>query len=64
MKTQLFSVLILLGVVPMIIFAWVLIHTYYDEAINQRINSLQSHGDVIANLLVTTGYMTDNTKMP
>lgn len=61
MKTQLFSVLILLGVVPMIIFAWVLIHTYYDEAINQRINSLQSHGDVIANLLVTTGYMTDNT---
>lgn len=61
MKAQLFAVLILIGVIPMAIFAWVLIHTYYDEAINQRINSLQSHGDVISNLLVTTGYMTDNT---
>ncbi|ROR30578.1 signal transduction histidine kinase [Mobilisporobacter senegalensis] len=61
MKAQLFAVLILLGVIPMTIFAWVLIHTYYDEAINQRISSLQNHGNIISNLLVTTGYMTDNT---
>lgn len=61
MKAQLFLVILMVGIFPMAIYGWSLVHTYDREAINQRINELQGHAAIIANLLSTTGYMTDNT---
>ncbi len=56
MKAQLLAVLILVGSIPMIIFAMVIISTYNEQAHNQRISELKYHGNMIANLLVSTGY--------
>lgn len=56
MKAQLLAVLILVGSIPMIIFAIVIISTYNEQAHNQRISELKYHGNMIANLLVSTGY--------
>ncbi|WP_455714432.1 ATP-binding protein [Anaerosporobacter sp.] len=56
MKAQLLAVLILVGTIPVIIFSMVIIKTYNDEAHNQRISELKYHGNMIANLLVSTGY--------
>lgn len=56
MKAQLLAVLILVGSIPMIIFAMVIISTYNEQAHNQRISELKYHGNMIADLLVSTGY--------
>lgn len=56
MKAQLLAVLILVGSIPMIIFAMVIISTYNEQAYNQRISELKYQGNMIANLLVSTGY--------
>lgn len=59
MKAQLLAVLILVGSIPMIIFAMVIISTYSEQAYNQRISELKYHGNMIANLLVSTGYFSN-----
>lgn len=56
MKAQLLAVLILVGSIPMIIFAMVITSTYSEQAHSQRISELKYHGNMIANLLVSTGY--------
>ncbi len=56
MKAQLLAVLILVGCIPMIIFAMVITSTYNEQAHNQRISELKYHGNMIADLLVSTGY--------
>lgn len=60
MRTQTFVVLILIGILPMALSFKGIITSYNEKAYNQRINELQSHGNIIANLLVSTGYL-DNT---
>lgn len=60
MKAQLLTVLILVGSIPMIIFAIVIISTYNEQAHNQRISELKYHGNMIANLLVSTGYFSSS----
>lgn len=59
MRTQLFIVLLIMGVVPLIIFSKGILYTYNEKAGSQRINELQKHGNIIANLLVTAGYLVD-----
>ncbi|WP_167958557.1 sensor histidine kinase [Anaerosporobacter faecicola] len=61
MKAQLFAVLILIGSIPMIIFSVVMISTYNQQAHNQRVSELKYHGNMIANLLVSTGYFSSNS---
>lgn len=56
MKAQLLAVLILVGSIPMIIFAMVITSTYSEQAHSQRISELKYHGNMIADLLVSTGY--------
>jgi signal transduction histidine kinase len=60
MKAQLLAVLILVGSIPMLIFAIVIISTYNEQAHNQRISELKYHGNMIANLLVSTGYFSSS----
>ena len=61
MKAQLLAVLMLAGSIPMIIFALVIISTYTEQAHNQRITELKYHGNMIANMLVTSGYLSNTT---
>jgi signal transduction histidine kinase len=50
-------VFILLGVVPLSLFTYVLLNTYEDKAINNRITELQNQGNMLSNLLYPTGYL-------
>lgn len=61
MRAQLLGVLILTGMLPILIFSKVFIDTYNEKAVNLRISELQSQGKIVANLLLSSGYMTDNT---
>lgn len=58
MRMYLLLVFIVLGVVPLSFFSHVLLNTYEDKAINNRISELESQGYMLSSLLYPTGYLT------
>ena len=58
MRIYLLLAFIFVGVVPLSIFASVMLNTYEDKAIENRITELQVQGNILANLLLPTGYLT------
>lgn len=57
MRVQLLCVLIIIGIIPMLIFMKILVSTYISQAITQKTNELQYHGNIISNLLVSSGVL-------
>lgn len=57
MRIQLLAVLIFIGIVPMIILSRMVISTYEEQATNQRISLLQHHSNVLANLILTSSFL-------
>ena len=51
-------VFIVVGVVPLAFFTYVIMNTYEDKAINNRIAELQNQGNMLSNSLLSTGYLT------
>lgn len=56
------GVLIVIGVVPLIIFSIVFLNMYRTRNISQRISEIQVRGNVISNLIISSGYFTSETK--
>lgn len=56
------GVLILIGVIPLIIFSLILLNTYRTRNISQRISEIQVRGNVIANLILSSAYFTNEEK--
>ena len=59
MKIQTFIISIFLGIIPMLIFYITFFNTYKQSAYDQKISELKNHGNIIANLVASTGYMED-----
>ena len=57
MRLQLLVVIILLGIIPMLIFAESMINSYGDKAVDQKISELQNHGMILANHLISSGFL-------
>ena len=51
-------VFILLGVVPLSFFSYILLNTYEEQALNNRITELQNQGSILSNKLEQSVYMT------
>jgi sensor histidine kinase regulating citrate/malate metabolism len=51
--------LFFVGVVPILLFSWVMVYTYNKQAKDQLVSNLLSQANSLENLLLTTGYMTD-----
>ncbi|HEX3020904.1 MAG TPA: ATP-binding protein, partial [Lachnospiraceae bacterium] len=60
MKAQLLAVLILVGIIPMVVFSFGILSNYDEQAHNQKITELKYYGNIIANLLVSTGYLANS----
>ncbi len=58
MRMYLLCAFIVIGVVPLSFFTMVILNTYEEKAINNRIAEMQSQGSMLANLLLPTGYLT------
>ncbi len=54
--------LILIGVAPLIVFSLIFINTYKSRSISQHIAEIQVRGNVISNLIVSSGYLTSENK--
>lgn len=48
----------LIGAVPLFASTVVLLNTYEDKAVNNRVSELQNQGKLLANMLLPTGYLT------
>ncbi|MCM1245111.1 MAG: ATP-binding protein [Roseburia sp.] len=59
---QSMGVLILIGIVPLIIFSLIFLNTYRTRNISQRISEIQVRGNVIANLIMSSAYFTNEEK--
>ncbi len=54
--------LILVGVIPLIVFSAIFINTYRSRSIAQQISEIQVRGNVICNLIISSGYFTNKDK--
>ena len=59
MRIQSIAIVFLVGIIPILSVSWSMVQTYNQKAINQRISELQRQGNSLANLLQSTGYMTN-----
>ena len=56
LRMQLFVVLFLAAMVPVLFVSKVMLETYQSDAIENRVSELQEKGAIISNLLVTSNY--------
>ncbi len=59
MRVQVFIIILIIGLFPLYIFSYIITNAYESRLISQRIEELQSHGTVISDLVISTGYLTD-----
>ncbi len=62
LRIQSLGVLILFGVVPLICFSLIFLNTFRSRSITQRISEIQVRGNVISNLIVSSGYFTSERR--
>lgn len=58
MRVQLFAVLVVIGLIPVIFFSNILINSYEKRLISQRTDEIQSYGTVLSNLVNSSEYLT------
>lgn len=57
MRLQVFIVVFLAGIIPVYIFSAILLNTYQDQAISNRVAELSERSNIISNLLIASGYL-------
>lgn len=61
MRVQVFAVMVLVGVLPVILFSSVVTKAYNAQIISQKNDEVQSYANVISNLVLSTGYLSGKT---
>ena len=59
MRIQLLCIMTLVGIVPLLIMSNTIANTYNTQAVNQRVDEIRSYGNIITNLIVSSGYFYD-----
>ena len=57
LRIQVFSVMFLVGIIPVILISNVLLKAYNSQIVSQKTDELQSYGNVISNLVLSSGYL-------
>ncbi|MCD7826573.1 MAG: HAMP domain-containing histidine kinase [Clostridiaceae bacterium] len=57
MRVQVFAVVFLVGMLPVILFSNIIIKAYNSQIISQRTDELKAYGNVISNLVLSSGYL-------
>lgn len=68
MRLQIFIVVFLVGILPVYAFGIIILNTYQNQAITNRVAELQERSSIISNLLISSGYFSstdalDNTEV-
>lgn len=59
MRVHALLALFIIGIVPLLFFSWEILNTYDSTAMSQRKAEMQSQGNSLANILVSSGYLSD-----
>lgn len=59
MRVHALLALFIIGIIPLLFFSWEILNTYDSTAMSQRKADMQSQGNSLANLLVSSGYLSD-----
>ena len=57
MRIQVFTTMFLAGIIPVILFSNIIIKAYNSQIITQRTDEIQSYATVIANLVLSSGFL-------
>lgn len=57
LRVQVFTVVFLTGLIPVILITNILLNAYDSQIISQKTEELQSYGNVISNLVLSSGYL-------
>lgn len=57
MRIQVFTTMFLVGIIPVILFSNIIIKAYNSQIITQRTDEIQSYANVIANLVLSSGFL-------
>ena len=60
LRIQSLVVLILIGMIPIMILTVIVSTTYRQKAISQRVSDLQARGAVLSNLVLSSGFLTND----
>lgn len=59
LRVQVFFVVFFVGIIPVILISNILLKAYNSQIISQKTDELQSYGNVISNLIISSGYLAD-----
>lgn len=57
LRVQVFCVIFLVGIIPLVLISNILLKAYNAQIISQKTDELQSYGNVISNLVLSSGYL-------
>lgn len=57
LRIQVFLVVFLIGLIPVILISNIILNAYNSKLISQKTEELRSYGNVISNLVLTSGYL-------
>ena len=57
LRVQVFCVMFLVGIIPIVLLSNILLKAYNAQIISQKTDELQSYGNVISNLILSSGYL-------
>ncbi|MCI8339686.1 MAG: HAMP domain-containing histidine kinase [Lachnospiraceae bacterium] len=57
LRIQIFAVMFLVGLVPVLLFSRIVIKSYNGQILSQKTDEVKSYGNVISNLILTSGYL-------
>lgn len=60
LRFQSFSVLALVGILPLIVFSLVLLGSYRNKEIENRVVELQARGSVISNMIISSAFLSND----
>lgn len=64
LRFRIMIILLILGIVPSVVVAAGIIATYEGRAVSLRISNVKNQCDIISNMLIKEGYITDPTSVP
>ncbi|MCR5692287.1 MAG: HAMP domain-containing protein [Eubacterium sp.] len=60
LRVQSLSVLILIGIIPLIIFSTILMWTYRTKAVEQRVSEIEARGSILCNLVISSAFFSND----
>ncbi|MBO5488755.1 MAG: two-component sensor histidine kinase, partial [Eubacterium sp.] len=60
LRAQSMVVLLAVGLIPLVVFSFILMSTFRSKAVDQRVSELQSRGTILCNLVISSAFFSND----